>query len=300
VTEPAWSAEVLARIAHLHLRAREAVAGWRSGMHRSIRSARGVEFVDYRDYSPGDPIQHLDWKVAARSDRLVVRRHEAETEVPVTIVLDASADMGTDGEGDALSGTKHATAVTLAATLAMFLERQGDPVSLELLGGTGAPWQRVPHRTGEGHLAQLLGVLASVRPDGQAELASALPRILERTPRRGVVVLISDLMEEPETWGPAMSSVVSRRADLRVLHVYSPKEWGLDWSTPARLFSPEGGAPLAIDPQVARSAMQDVVEEYLDEVRKWMVHWRACHVLAPVDGPLDPLLAAVLGGRGAA
>ncbi len=294
MNQAAWDAEVLARIAHLHLRAREAVAGWRTGMHRSVRSARGVEFVDYKDYSPGDPIRHLDWKVAARTDRMVIRRHEAETEVPVTLVIDASGDMGTDGDSDALEGTKHALAVTLAATLAVFLERRGDPVSLELIGGEGSPWGRIPHRTGESHLAQLLGALASLRPAGRADLATELPRIIERTPRRGVLILISDLMEEPADWGPAMSGAMKHRVDLRVLHVYSPAEWKLDWGTPAQLFSPEGGESLPVDPGVARAAMSQVVEEYLSEVREWMFRWRACHVLAPIDGSLEQIIQAVL------
>ena len=82
MTSTAWDADVLARIAHLQLRARQAVAGWRTGDHRSIRTNTNIEFVDYKEYSPGDPIRHLDWKVAARADRLVIKRHAAETGLP--------------------------------------------------------------------------------------------------------------------------------------------------------------------------------------------------------------------------
>lgn len=294
MTKPAWSAEVLARIAHLHLTARAAVGGWRTGSHRSVRSARGMEFIDYKEYSPGDPIRDVDWKVAARSDKLVIRRHEVETEVPVTLVLDASADMGTDGEADALSGTKHATAVSVAATLAVFLERKGDPVGLEILAGADVSWPRIPHRTGRPHLAQILGALASVRPDGRAELAAQLPGIIERTPRRGVIVLVSDLMEEPEAWGPTLMGAIGRKIDLRVVHVYAPSEWTLDWRAAVQVVSPEGGTGLAIDPAVARSAMTEVVDAYLSEVGEWMSRGQAHHVLAPVGGPMEQLLANVL------
>lgn len=299
MTGPAWDADVLARIAHLHLCAREAVAGWRAGAHRSVRSASSVEFVDFKDYSPGDPIRHVDWKVAARTDRLVIRRHEAETEVPVTLLVDASADMGTGGEADALSGTKHATAITAAATLAMFLQRDGDPVGLELLGGEGAPWRRIPPRTGESHLAQIMGVLASVRPAGRADLATSLSQIGEGLPRRSIVVLVSDLMEEPAQWGPAFAALSRPDLDIRVVHIYDPAEWELDWRSPAQLFSPEGGAALAVDPVVARSAMAEVVSEYLEEVEQWLASQRIGHVLVPVDGSLDALLTAVIAGRGA-
>ena len=208
MTTPAWDAEVLARIAHLQLRARMAVAGWRSGDHRSVRTNANVEFVDYKEYSPGDPIRHLDWKVAARADRLVIRRHAAETEVPVTLVVDVSGDLGTGGpDRPELDGTKHGAAVTLAATLAVFLSRRGDPVGLYLVGGKGSPWTEIPPRSSTGHLAQLVGALAAVRPDGTADLKASLARIGERVPRRGVVILISDLMEEPSEWGPSLAAL---------------------------------------------------------------------------------------------
>ena len=298
MSHPAWDTEVLARISHLHLRARQAVAGWRTGDHRSIRTQANVEFVDYKEYSPGDPIRHLDWRVAARSDRLVIKRHAAETEVPVTLVVDVSGDLGTGAESlPDLDGTKHGAAVTLAATLAVFLQRHGDPVGLQLLGGEGSPWSEIPPKSGSGQLAQIVGALAAVRPQGEAKLVDSLQRIGDRLPRRGVVVLISDLMEEPSAWGPSLAALGHRGIDLRVIHLYDRKEWGMDWTAPAQLFSPEGGEAVAVDPGVARSTFASVVEEYLEEVQGWLGRVGAHYHCMASDTPPDEALASVLRGQ---
>ena len=298
MTQPAWDAEVLARIAHLQLRARQAVAGWRTGDHKSIRTNANVEFVDYKEYSAGDPIRHLDWKVAARADRLVIRRHAAETEVPVTLVVDVSGDLGTGQDGrPALDGTKHGAAMTLAATLAMFLSRRGDPVGLVLLGGQGSPWSEIPPRSSTGHVAQLIGALAAVQPAGTAELSRALERVGERLPRRGVVVLISDLMEEPADWGPSLSAMSRRGTDLRVIHLYDKAEWAMDLGGPTQLYSPEGGEDLSVDPAVAKATFAEVIEEYLVEVQEWLGRHGAHYVCMASDTPLDEALASVLRGR---
>jgi len=235
--------------------------------------------------------------VAARADRLVIKRHAAETEVPVTLVVDVSGDLGT-GSHDlpALDGTKHGAAVTLAATLAVFLHRRGDPVGLQLVGGEGSPWSEFPPRSSSGHLAQIIGALASVRPEGEAHLGAVFERLGERLPRRGVVVLISDLMEEPDSWGPRLAALGRRGTDLRVIHLYDRQEWGMDWKAPVQLYSPEGGAALAVDPAVARSTFVTVVEEYLQEVQDWLGRHNAHYICMAADTPADEALASVLRG----
>ncbi|MEC8423622.1 MAG: DUF58 domain-containing protein, partial [Myxococcota bacterium] len=144
---PSWDPEVLDRIGTLQLRAREAVAGFLHGGHASVRVSANVEFADYKEYAPGDNLKDLDWRVVARSDKLVVRRHQAENEQSVTILLDASGDLGTgtagarsEGSRTPLDGSKWGYATVFAATLAWWLERQHEPVGLEVLGGTDVRW----------------------------------------------------------------------------------------------------------------------------------------------------------------
>ena len=296
MTQVAWDAALLTRIAHLHLLARNAVDGWRHGEHRSRKTAANIEFKDYQEYSPGDPLKHLDWKVAARSDRLVIRRQEDETEVTVTLVLDCSGDLGT-GSNDVpdLGGSKLGTAIVMTATLAVFLEHHGDPVGLEILGGEGVTHRSIPAR--KGSLPRIIRTLAEVRPGGQAQLASAFASIGGRLPRRSVVIVLSDLMEEPNEWGPQVGAMVRRGVDLRVAHLHDPAEWTLQISGSAQLFSPEGGGDLPIDPTTARGPLADVVAEYIVEVKHWLGRHRGRHHLVPWDAPLDEVLGAMIGDQ---
>ena len=307
-TSPAqWDAEVLARVAWLQLRARQAVLGVVHGAHRSVQVAPNVEFADYKEYSPGDPLRDVDWKVAARSDRMVVRRHHAESDLPVTVVFDASGDLGTGERGrysrPALEGTKFGYAVTLAATFAWFLAHQGEPIGLTMVGGEEpgpggqgvAPrWPYIPPRGGRAHLAQVLSALAAVRPAGQADLASAFEAVGRRLSRRSLVVVVSDLMEEPARWGPALAALARRQTDLRLVHLYDPREWALDYPLATRFVSPEGGEPLPLDPVAARPAMREVVDEYLAEVRSYLGQHQAVHLLTPTDAPLELALARLV------
>ncbi len=295
-----WDPEVLARLGQLHLRARQLVAGLTSGGHPSERISRSVEFADYKEYSPGDSIRDLDWRILARSDRLVVRRQQAETELAVTFILDASGDLATGESGryhrPPLRGTKLGAALTLLATMAYYLHHSGEPVGLAILGGEGVPQRWIPPRRSRSHIAQLFATLAAVRPAGRDVLGAGLSTLGQRMVRRSAVVLVSDLMEEPAQWGPALAALTRRQIDLRVAHIYDRREWTMDYRTSARFFSPEGGEALPVDPGAVRDAFADVVEEYLTEVRGWLASRSAQHVLVPSDAPLEQPIGRLLRG----
>ena len=295
---PQWDPAVLARLGQLHLRARGLVAGLTHGHHKSLRVSRNVEFADYKEYTPGDDLRDLDWKVYSRNDRMVVRRQQSEDELSVVFILDASADMSTGeaGQRPALSGSKLATAITMIATMAYYLQHRGEPIGLAVLGGEGVlqPW--IPPRRGANHLAQIFATLAAVRPGGSEVLAEGFSQVGARVPRRAAVVVVSDLMEEPASWGPALSAMLRRQADLRIAHVYDRKEWEMDFRASARFFSPEGGYPIPIDPDTVREAFSEIVQEYLAEVRQWIGRSHALHVLAASDEPLEVPIGRLLSG----
>jgi uncharacterized protein (DUF58 family) len=295
-----WDPEVLARLQHLHLRARQLVAGLRSGSHPSARIARNVEFADYKEYSPGDPIRDLDWRVFARSDRLVVRRQQAETELAVTFIVDASADMATGQRGRSrlpdLDTTKFGAAATLVATMAYFLQRRMEPVGLALLGGEGVEHRWIPPRRGRNHLARIITALASVRPSGSEVLAEGFADLGRRMTTRSLVYVVSDLMEEPEAWGPKLTALTRRRADLRVAHITDQQEMTLDYGRSARFYSLEGGSPLPIEPDAVRETYRTIVEEYQQEVRHWLARRGALHVPVITQEPLDGSLSRLLQG----
>lgn len=296
-----WDPEVLARIVQLELRARTLVRGHLHGAHGSQRVTSNVEFADYKEYSPGDPLRDLDWRVVGRSDKLVVRRHRAEDELACTIVVDASGDLGTGSAGrrglPPLDGTKWGVAVVLAATFAQWAMLHNEPVGLAILGGEGAPWSWLPPSGGRAQLARIHSALAATRPGGRAELGVELARIGERVRRRSVVVLISDLMEEPETWGRALDAYGARGVDLRVLHIHDPAEWRFDVSGPARYRSPEGGELLTADHLDVQERIGEVLAEYRAEVASWVLRARGMLLPAPSDCDIALLLGRLLRAR---
>ena len=226
-----WDPTVAARLSALELHARTLVTGFRSGGHRSRRVNSNIEFADYKPYTVGDPLRDLDWRIAARSNRLVVRRHHAEEELAVTMIVDASADMGTGTSGRypiaGLDGSKWSTAAVLAATLAQWLGLRGDPVGLSVLAGDQVRWSWLPPRGGSAQIGRIHRVLAETRPDGRADLGDALLALGPRIRRNSLVVILSDLMEPVASWGPALDTLAERRCDVRLMHIYDRQEWTL-------------------------------------------------------------------------
>ena len=250
------------------------------GQHRSRRVGQAIEFADYQEYLPGMDLRGLDWRVWGRSDRYVVKRFETETELPCSLVLDLSGDMGTGTTGKqgypSLDHSKAGVAITLAATLLYWLFRHGEPIGLELIGGEAIagqdlPFRSLPTRGGRNHLQLCFLMLASARPGGVAGLPGALSRVGAKVRRRSWVTVITDGMEEPSTWLPALNAFSRRGADVRLVHLFDTGEHELAFAQPALFYSPEGGETLAVDPVAAREAFAEVVSEYVDEVRGGVV-----------------------------
>jgi uncharacterized protein (DUF58 family) len=292
---------LLARVRRLHLLARVVSDALLVGGHRSRRTGQAVEFADYQEYAPGMDPRGVDWKVWARTDRLVVKRYETETQLPCTLVLDLSADLATGrapagvssaGVLPALEGTKAGFAITLAATAATWLHRQGEPVGLEIVGAEGGPVS-LPPRGSTRHLQHLLLALAGARPGGAAGLAEAFARVAHRTRRRSLVLIVSDGMEEPSKWLPALRAFGARGADLRFLHVFDAAELRLELPGSVLLFSPEGGDALPIDPSGARAGMVQVAGAWMREVRAGVLAAGGQYVAAPVDADRAGVIARV-------
>jgi uncharacterized protein (DUF58 family) len=296
-----WNAVVLQRVRHLHLRARTLTDGLLMGEHRSRRVGAAVEFADYQEYIPGMDLRSLDWKALARTDRFVVKRYHTETELPCMLVVDLSGDLST-GRAAAdlpdLDGSKAGYAITLAATLAYFLHRHGEPVGLEVVAGESVLHRSLPPRRGRNHLQRIFLSLAGAKPGGAADLSKALFAVGARTRRRSWVTVITDGMEEPARWLPALAGFARRKSDLIFAHVYDPKEWRLDVGPAAVFFSPEGGEGIPVDPAGAAEAFDEVAREYVDEVRGGVVKWGGRYVLLPTDRPLEQAIQHVVVGGG--
>lgn len=284
-----WDPRVLERVRHLHLHARQAVAGLWNGTQRSIHTGHDVEFADYKPYDFGDSLRDVDWRVLARTDRLVVRRYRAETELPVTIVLDASGDLGS-------TPAKLDMALRTAATMAYLLHLDGEPVGLTIGAGEGVAIRRLPPRRGRRQLAQLFLLLASVRPAGRVGLDSLFREVGAHLGARSLVVVVSDFMEEPSTWIGSLAALTRQRVDLRAFQVWDPAELELRYDAPLKLRSPETNQELPVDPSAARATFAEVVREFFAEVRTAVQARRGRHYDVPVGTDLAAVLARFLEG----
>ena len=281
----------LMRIKSLQIRARVAVQGFIKGIHRSPYHGFSVEFTEYREYSPGDDPRYLDWRLYARSDRYYVKRFEDETNLRSYLVVDTSRSMGYASG----SYSKSEYARTAAATIAYFLTMQRDAVGLLLFEDEITEY--LPARYRPGHLRRLMGALER-EPAGRAtDLVKPLERIAATVRKRGLIVLVSDLLAPIDALQRNLAYLRSRGHEIVVLRVLDPQEAQFAFATPAMFHDVESGRELYIDPTAAR-------DEYL---RRFAAHAasieRSCVDLGieyqPVttDTPLELVLFDLLKAR---
>lgn len=236
----------LMRLQSLEWRARMIVEGTRNGLHRSPYHGFSVEFTEYRQYTPGDDLRHLDWRVFARSDRYEIKRFEDETNLRCHLVVDQSRSMSYGSTGY----SKADYASTLAATLAYFLELRGDAVGLLTFGDTVQEYLPPRHRTG--HFRQLLRALEKEPLSRGTHLTAPVERLLALVPKRGMMVWISDFLAPLEGLEPLLASWVAIGHEVIAFQVIDPKELSFDFSEPTRLEDLETGHTLPLDPSAMR------------------------------------------------
>lgn len=290
-SQPFLDPEVVARVSNLELRARQIVEGMLSGRHRSPLFGHSVEFAQHREYVPGDDLRRLDWKVWAKADRLYVKQYEEETNLRATIVLDASASMDY-GAGDK---NKYAYSCQLAATLAFLLLRQSDAVGLFAFDESLAA--EVPHRNPQNHLRT---ILASMKPKAGAKkthLEPVLKQIAERESRRGLMVIVSDLLAERQSVLKGLKVLHQRRHDVIVLHVLHDDEIDFLFEGTTRFEGMEDTHQLTCDPRALRADYVAAMEKYLADLRKFAAQTGVDYRLVRTSHPIDAVLASLLHER---
>src|SRR4051812_30498030 len=214
--------EILARVGFSPLLAKLVVEGFISGLHKSPFHGFSVEFADHRPYVPGDDLKYLDWQLFARTDNYYVKRFEEETNLRSYLVLDRSASMGF-GTGVL---TKWDYSCFLATCLAYLVLRQQDAAGLVLFGAR--PGLAVPPRARRTQLRRLMRVMVENGPAGGTDVAGSLRAVVRNLKRRGLVVVLSDLIDAPEATLKALRLIRSHRHDVIVFHVQDATE--LDFS----------------------------------------------------------------------
>ncbi len=274
----------LMAIKNLELRARVVVEGFWTGLHRSPYHGFSVEFTEYRQYSPGDDLRYLDWQLYARTDRYYIKKFEDETNLRCHLLVDNSKSMGYGS----LAYTKAQYANTLAATLGYFLYLQGDAVGL--LTFDERIREYLPARNRTGHLRHLMLALEQPAAGTATDLAAPLKRIVELVRKRGMMVLISDLLAPIETLEKNLISLTASGHEVILFHLLDPAELHFNFDRAAMFHDVESGRDLYIDPVTARRT-------YLDKLAAHNAAIQAvcqklgigCHRLA-TDRPLEMAL----------
>jgi uncharacterized protein (DUF58 family) len=282
---------VLARLGTMELKARTVVEGFLSGLHRSPYKGFSVEFAEYRQYLPGDDLSTLDWKVYARSDRHYVRKFEEETNLECHVLLDVSRSMAYRG---AAAMTKLEYAAVLAACLAFLMHRQRDATGL--ITFDEAITFRHPAGARSGHLHALLLALERVQPGRQSNAAEPLRLVAEALTKRSLVVLISDLLEDPDPVIRGLRQLRGRGSDVIVFQVLDPQELTFPFSGPARFRDVESGDELVGDAAALRAdylrELRTLTANYERELRGTGIDYLQLDCSKPLDFALLAYLAA--------
>lgn len=261
--------EALAKLQRLGMNARTVVRGPISGRHRSSSHGFSVEFAEHRQYTPGDDIRHVDWRVWGKRDRYFIQQYEEETNLRATIVLDVSASMGYTGTlastyaGQQLS--KFSYGRLLAASLAHLLVHQQDAVALATFDTKLRRFISASSRPG--HLRVLLNELVECEPGNETRLAPMLHTVAERIPQRGLVILISDLLDDPDDLIPALHHFRQRKHDVIVLHTLAEEEITFPFYTARAFRDMETGSEFDVDPRRLRMDYLERVNSFLDQIR---------------------------------
>jgi uncharacterized protein (DUF58 family) len=280
------------RIKRLDVRARAIVEGFINGQHRSPYHGFAVEFATHREYTPGDDIRHIDWKVWSKTDRFYIKEYEEETNLKCTILLDASKSMryGEKGPDGQAAWSKYDYAATGAASLAYVLQQQQDAVGLVTFKNRID--KNLPASSHPNHLRLLLHELEQTVPDEQTDVSTVFGELARQIRRRGIVVLFSDLFLDVGSLAEALKQFRLRRHEVIVFHVMHDDELTFPFDDNTLFRGLEEPVQLHAEPRALRRSYLEAVERFLADVRRTCATAGVDYVLMNTKDPLD----AVLGG----
>jgi uncharacterized protein (DUF58 family) len=284
----------LAQLGGLEFIAREVVEGFLAGLHRSPNRGFSVEFAEHRMYQPGDDLRYIDWRMFGRSDRYYIKQFEEETNLRCYLLVDASASMAWTSDIATLP-PKLWYAKQLAASLALLLLRQGD--SIGLMGFDEKMRAHVAPKGGRRHWQDVLNALGPLEASGKTEAGNALRDIAGRLRRRGLVILISDLLVDAESTRVAIKFLRHRGHEVLVFHLIDPGERELPAVRDARFVDPETGEEVPVSVADLRTEYRLAVEAALKEWRETLVPQGVDYLVVSTDQPFIHALRAYLHKR---
>jgi uncharacterized protein (DUF58 family) len=282
---------VVARLGTLELRARTVVEGFISGLHRSPFKGFSVEFAEYRQYIHGDDLSTIDWKVFARSDRYYVKKFEEETNLDCQLMIDVSGSMTYGSKGI----TKFEYAACLAASLGYLMNRQRDGVGLTAFDDRIVA--ALPASTRPGHLRNLLVTLDRLSPGNRTNVSKPLHQLADSMNRRGMVVLISDLLDDAEAIIRGLKHFQHRGADVLVFQILDPDELEFPFDRATRFEDLETSEEVMAVPGLVRSHYLQQISGLIERYRRELGTAGIDYQLLSTKQPLEMALLAYLSTR---
>ncbi len=283
---------IVAQLSGLELKARLVVEGFVSGLHKSPHHGFNVEFTQHRQYEPGDEIKNIDWRVFARSDRYYIKQYEEETNLKTYLLIDTSASMRYSSGGGVC---KYEYATYLAAALAYLLLKQQDAVGLGLFNQELEKY--LPPRSNPTHLREIFTILSAVQPAMQTDIAAVFHALAERFQRRGLVVIFSDLMDDPAIVIPALQHFRHKKHEVLLFHILDPVEIELPFREHTRFVDMENGEEILTHPEAIREDYQKRINAYIDNYKRRCGQARIDYHLINTSTPFDYALRDYLRKR---
>jgi len=281
--------KVLARIKDLELLARNVVDGFINGLHRAPFFGASIDFAEHRGYVPGDDIRRVDWRLYARTDRYFVKQYEADTNANFAVLLDVSRSMGF--ASDEVSKLQYAS--FLAASLAYLSHKQRDRVGIITFDEDVVTY--VPPSAK--HFNVLLHTLDSSHAERPGRLLKVLEKVAEHFRRRSIVVLISDLYENPADLMDALKPYRAMGNDLIVFHILDPAEIAFPYTEASRFQDLESGEQVPVVPEVFAEQYRQMMREHIETLTARCAEARIDYVQLQTSQPLDEALFYYLGNR---
>lgn len=275
----------------MELRARTVVEGFISGLHRSPYRGFSSEFAEYREYTPGDDVRFIDWKMFARSDRFYVKQFEEETNLGCMILLDVSASM--EYAGDSVSKIEYASYV--AASLGYLIFRQRDGVGLMLFDQEIKRY--IPARNKKGHLLSVLQSLEDLETGQETDLSLPLHQIAERLNKKGMIILISDLLDDPESVVRGLQHFRFKGHDVILFHIMDETEISFPFKNATKFIDMEGSAQFVAIPSLVRETYLQNLNAHLDTFKKECSRLKIDYHILNTAKPIDFALFSYLAYR---
>jgi uncharacterized protein (DUF58 family) len=281
----------LMKLGGLLVRARSVVEGSIAGMHRSPHRGSSVEFAEYKEYTEGDEIKHIDWRAFARFDKYYVKQFEDETNLYAYLLVDGSGSMDFGSEGV----TKLEYARTLAASFAYFLLRQGDAVGALVFGDQ--PGLFLPPSSKNSHLDDVLQVLESVPGQGRTDIARALQSMAERVRRRSLMLVFTDMLDDAQRVMNLAKVMRKRRQEVAIFHLLDPAEVELPYEGLTLFEGLEGEGDLLVDPDDVRERYQQEMSAHLQRIERDCREGDIEYFRVMTTDPLEKVLLDFILGR---